>query len=202
MAKDKREEFVVTDRRLFTPEGEIRPDVPKEEERAEAPPAEPPAAKPGPQPVEPPKARVESFDAGSEEMPLPPTAEEQAQQKSAYDESTRRIDDQLRSRLEGRLPKDFEMTFERLVASLYMTALMQLGLVHAQGEQPRADVLGARQTIDTLAILQDKTKGNLTEAERNMLQQCLYELRMAWLELTNAIAQGPPPGAPGSPEKK
>ncbi len=200
MAKDKREEFVVTDRRLFTSEGEIRPDVPKEEE-PKAPPPEPPAAKPGPQPVESPKAHVESFDAGGE-MPLPPTAEEQAQQKSAYDESTRRIDDQLRSRLEGRLPKDFEMTFERLIASLYMTALMQLGLVHEKGEQPRADVLGARQTIDTLAILQDKTKGNLTEAERNMLQQCLYELRMAWLELTNAIAQGPPPGAPGSPEKK
>jgi uncharacterized protein DUF1844 len=200
MAKDKREEFVVTDRRLFTPEGDVRPDIPKEDEPKPAPSA-PPTAKPGPQPVEPPKAHVESFDAGTE-MPLPPTAEEQAEQKSAYDESTRRIDDQLRSRLEGRLPKDFEMTFERLVASLYMTALMQLGLVHAQGEQPRADVLGARQTIDTLALLQDKTKGNLTDAERSMLQQCLYELRMAWLELTNAIAQGPPPGAPGSAEKK
>ena len=194
MAKEKREEFVVTDKRLFTSEGDIRPDAAVEEEPK---PAAPPAEKPAPA-AEAPKARVESFNA--EEMPLPPTAEEEAKQKSAYDASSQRINDQLRARLDGHTPKDFEMSFERLVASLYMTALMQLGLVHAQGEQPRADVLGARQTIDTLAILQEKTKGNLADSERTMLQQSLYELRMAWLELTNAIAQAPPPGPP--PAKK
>ena len=46
------------------------------------------------------------------------------------------------------------MNFERLVASLYMSAMMQLGLLHEQGQQPVADLLGAKQSIDTLGVLQ------------------------------------------------
>jgi len=92
------------------------------------------------------------------------------------------------------------MTFEKLVASLYMTAMMQRGLMVHEGEEPRADILGARQTIDTLGLLQDKTKGNLTPAEQTLLQQSLFELRMAFLELTKTLTRPPgvatPPGAP------
>jgi hypothetical protein len=88
------------------------------------------------------------------------------------------------------------MSFEKFVASIYMSALMQLGLVADQGGQPpRPDIIGARQTIDTLAILAEKTKGNLTDREDVMLQNCLYELRMAYIEVTNAIARGPQPGS-------
>ena len=87
------------------------------------------------------------------------------------------------------------MSFERFMASLYMTAMMQLGLMHEQGAQPRVDIIGARQTIDTLSLIADKTKGNLTAAEQNFLQNSLYELRMAYVEVTNAIAR--PPQAPG-----
>jgi hypothetical protein len=60
------------------------------------------------------------------------------------------------------------------------------------------DILGARQTIDTLGLLADKTKGNLTPGEQNFLQNALYELRMAYLEVANAIARGPQSGAAGS----
>jgi hypothetical protein len=80
------------------------------------------------------------------------------------------------------------------MASLYMTAMLQLGLMHEEGGQPRIDLIGARQTIDTLALLSEKTKGNLTAAEANFLQNCLYELRMAYVEVTNALAH--PPQAP------
>jgi hypothetical protein len=92
------------------------------------------------------------------------------------------------------------MSFEKFVASLYMSSLMQLGLAAPQGAKPQVDLLGARQTIDTLAILQDKTKGNLTPAEQNMLQNCLYELRMAYLEVTNLLAH-PPQGGPAGDGK-
>jgi len=81
----------------------------------------------------------------------------------------------LRERAGDKAPregKSFEMTFDRLIASLYMTAMMQLGLMAPEGEQPRADILGARQTIDTLSVLAEKTKGNLTEAEQNMPAKC------------------------------
>ena len=59
------------------------------------------------------------------------------------------------------------MTFERFMASLYMSAMLQLGLMQEEGGQPRIDLLGARQTIDTLSLLSEKTKGNLTSAEEN-----------------------------------
>ena len=72
----------------------------------------------------------------------------------------------------------------------------------AEGEEPRIDILGARQTIDTLGILNEKTKGNLTSAEQTLLQQTLFELRMAFLEFTNAITRTPPPGAPAADGKK
>ncbi|PYY19932.1 MAG: DUF1844 domain-containing protein [Acidobacteria bacterium] len=85
------------------------------------------------------------------------------------------------------------MTFERLVQSLYVSALFQLGVMHPEGEAPRPDIVAARQTIDTLGVLRDKTKGNLTSAEENVLQNTLFELRMAFLEITNAITRAPGP---------
>ena len=80
------------------------------------------------------------------------------------------------------------------MASLYMTAMLQLGLMHEQGGEPRIDLIGARQTIDTLSLLSEKTKGNLTSTEQAFLQNCLYELRMAYVEVTNALSR--PPQAP------
>jgi hypothetical protein len=81
-----------------------------------------------------------------------------------------------------------------------MTSLMQLGLAAPQGAKPEVDLMGARQTIDTLALLQEKTKGNLSSPEDAMLQNCLYEVRMAYLEVTNMLTR-PPQGAPGADGK-
>ncbi len=63
------------------------------------------------------------------------------------------------------------MNFDRLVQSIYLTAIMQLGGATPEGEQPRVDILGARQSIDMLAVLADKTKGNLTDAEDQAARQ-------------------------------
>lgn len=199
--KKQDSEFIVSDRRKFTSEGEPRPDAPVIVEEREQRPSTPEEKASPQQPeaaaaAEKPQSSVPPAEA---EVPLPPSADEQRAQKDAYDESNRKLNEQLKEKLGAtRSVKDFEMTFERLVASLYMTALMQLGMVAPEGEQPRADIMGARQTIDTIALLQEKTKGNLTEAEKNLLQHSLYELRMAWLEITNAITRGPAPGTPGT----
>jgi len=83
------------------------------------------------------------------------------------------------------------MTFERFLASLYMTAMLQLGVMHEEGGQPNIDLIGARQTIDTLGLLAEKTKGNLSSREENFLQNSLYELRMAYVEVTNSLARPP-----------
>ncbi len=131
--------------------------------------------------------------------PEGPSAQEQHDSAAAYQESTReidaRIEKEMRKQGQPHRAQDFEITFEKFIASIYMSALMQLGLAAPQGTKPEVDLLGARQTIDSLAILQEKTKGNLTPAEQSMLQNVLYELRMAYLEVTNMLTHPPQGGS-------
>ena len=187
---EKRDSFTVTDRRLFTSEGELRSEVP--EAQPEERPAPTAAAKSQP------PAPQAAPEVDHSEAPPPPTAEEQKEQHDAYRQSAKELD--TRVELSGHSSKELEMTFERFMASLYMTAMLQLGLMREEGGQPRIDIIGARQTIDTLGLLQEKTKGNLSGGEENFLQNCLYELRMAYVEVTNALARPPanPPQGTGT----
>lgn len=188
--KHEQSSFKVTDRRLFTSEGELRANVAEE---TEAPKAAATTAAPvakDASPVEMPQpAPGEAVPASDRETPTPPTNAEQEAQAAAYRQSSKDLDTEVE--LSGHSAKDFEITFERFMASLYMTAMLQLGLMRQQGEQPRVDIIGARQTIDTLSLISEKTKGNLTPAEENFLQNSLYELRMAYVEVTNALARPP-----------
>jgi uncharacterized protein DUF1844 len=201
MAEKKQESgFTVTDRRLFTEDGELRKDVPEQTEppKAATTPASPASSGPSAAKETAPAANsVATFPAAdgiaSPDVPAPPTAAEQQAQADAYRESSKDLDSRVE--LSGRSAKEFEMTFERFLASLYMTAMMQLGLMHEQGGQPRIDIIGARQTIDTLALLAEKTRGNLTPTEENFLQNSLYEVRMAYVEVTNALSRPLQPGA-------
>jgi hypothetical protein len=196
---DKKHEqsgFKVTDRRLFTSDGELRAEVAEEIEAPKpAPPTAPqaaPSAEKAPSPVAVDASGLDTGAAEDREMPVPPTSAEQEAQAAAYKQSSNDLDTQVE--LSGHSAKDFEITFERFMASLYMTAMMQLGLMRQQGGQPQIDIIGARQTIDTLSLIAQKTKGNLTSVEENFLQNSLYELRMAYVEVTNALARPPQPG--------
>ncbi len=193
MAEKKHEQsgFKVTDRRLFTSEGELRSDVPEEVEPPKAAPA-PPPERAGEKAEALPVPEAAEAEATDREMPPPPTSAEQEAQAAAYRQSSKDLDAQVE--LSGHSPKDFEITFERFMASLYMSAMLQLGLMRQQGGQPQVDIIGARQTIDTLSLIAEKTKGNLTAAEQNFLQNSLYELRMAYVEVTNALARPPQAG--------
>jgi hypothetical protein len=178
--KEKDSGFKVSDRRLFTADGELRTEAAEEE----APPVAQSAAT---------STVAEAAPPTESDIPEPPTASEQQEQHDAYKQSSRDLD--ARVELGGHSAKELEVSFERFMASLYMTAMMQLGLMHDQGGQPGVDLIGARQTIDTLGTLAEKTKGNLTPKERDFLQNCLYELRMAYVEVTNALTR--PPQTPG-----
>jgi uncharacterized protein DUF1844 len=181
---EKKESFTVTDRRLFTSEGELRKDVPEEQET-------PSAAKPASSVSPPVVEEMQDTQKPAQETPEPqaPTAAEQHAQAQAYQKSSEEMDRQAES--SGISAKDMEITFERFLASLYMTGMLQLGLMHEQGMPPQVDLIGARQTIDTLALLSEKTRNNLTSKEQSFLQNALYEIRMAYVEVTNAIAKGP-----------
>ncbi len=82
----------------------------------------------------------------------------------------------------------------------YVSAMIQMGAGTQEGQRPRVDILGAKQTIELMGILADKTRGNLSEAEERTLQAVLYEVRFAFVELTSMITlQGmqPPMPTPG-----
>jgi hypothetical protein len=158
--------------------------------------AEPEAAKPPRS--ESPSDAAEDDLAG--EMPPLPTAEEMREQESAYEASAQRVEDLLRAQnpTMGAQPP---IKFEHLVQQLYLSALMQMGAATPEGQRPRVDIIGARQSIDLLGVLDEKTRGNLTETEARMLETVLFELRMTFLELSKMISLQGVPAPPPKPEK-
>jgi hypothetical protein len=195
--------FVVTDRRKFTMDGELRPDAdpsPEREERSAAPTLQPtPAASAPPASAAP--ATTASSPETAPELPPPPTAEETDQAKRAYDMTADRLDTAVRAANPG-MDHPPAMSFDQLVQSVYMTAMMQLGAATHEGQQPQVDILGARQSIDMLGVLAEKTKGNLNPEETRLLDSALFELRLAFLEITQALARSAAaksPAAAGRP---
>jgi hypothetical protein len=209
--------FVVTDRRKFTSDGTPRPDAdpsperePREVSASSAIPAEPPAHEPpiefkSPNAAAPePPPQTTSEPPAEAELPPPPTASEMEQANAAYQQTADHLDTAVRAANPG-MEHPPAMSFELIDHSIYMTAILQLGGATKPGEQPRIDLMGARQSIDMLAIVAEKTKGNLTPAESQLLDNALFEIRMGFLEVTQALArsaanrQPPAPGAPGAP---
>lgn len=147
----------VVDRRMFTPEGELRPGFEPEEAVPESPRPEPPQLEPPP-PAAP--SASTSPDALPEEPPAPP---------------------------ESDIPAEPRSEFARIVSSLATTAYSALGLLAdpAAGSRHR-DLAVARQMIDWLAVLEQKTRGNLSFEESDLLSRVLYELRLAYVEVGRA----------------
>ncbi len=197
--REKEPQFTVTDRRKFTSEGELREGAASESsappalvERAQPPVSQSPVVTA--EAVDAEYDEPEAMDTDGEETIPEPTAAESAQQRQDYHASARRLDDMFLKANPGQPPMP-AMNFDRLVQSLYMTAAVQMGAGSAPNEQPRIDIMGARQSIEMLSVLDEKTKGNLSDQERRLLQNALFDLRMSFLEITNAIAnsaQRPP----------
>jgi len=83
--------------------------------------------------------------------------------------------------------EDMPMTFEALIFSLSTTALLQLGMApHPETGKQETDLPGAKQTIDILEMLQQKTRGNLTADEGQLLEECLYDLKMTYVKSLQA----------------
>ena len=76
------------------------------------------------------------------------------------------------------------LSFTAFVISLATTAAIHLGDLAdpATGERLEPNLEGATQMIEILALLEEKTRGNLTAEERQVIEQVLYELRVRFLE--------------------
>ncbi|MCR4309244.1 MAG: DUF1844 domain-containing protein, partial [Deltaproteobacteria bacterium] len=81
--------------------------------------------------------------------------------------------------------------FLDLVQSLQMGAMVGLGMLQGpDGQRPPIDLPAAKDSIDLLGILQEKTKGNLTKEEEEVLREGLYHLRMGYMAMINAPPAG------------
>lgn len=158
MAEREEKPIQIVDRRMFTPEGDLRPGFEPEEAPAAPPVPEPPRAASLPPSPDAPRETGPEMDAS-----LPPAGDE----PSAASEP----------------PSDFG----RIVSSLATTAYSALGLLAdpATGGRHR-DLAIARQMIDWLGVLEQKTRGNLSFEESDLLSRALYELRLAYVEVGRA----------------
>lgn len=138
----------VVDRRMFTADGELRPDF-EVEERSEASKAPPPL------PSAPPREAPGALGAA----PEPATSQ----------------------------------SFVTLVSFLASNVYAALGVDPMTGKSlPRRDTAAAKQMIEWLAALEQKTRGNLTFEESDLLSRVLYELRLAYVEAVRPPGPEPP----------
>jgi uncharacterized protein DUF1844 len=149
----------VVDRRMFNPAGELRPGYEPEESAEPAPPA----------------AVSEAPPAANASAPAGPAATPEAEPARAPDAEP------------ASAPGEPRGEFARIVSSLATTAYSALGLLAdpAAGGRHR-DLAVARQMIDWLAVLEQKTRGNLSFEESDLLARVLYELRLAYVEVGRA----------------
>lgn len=96
-------------------------------------------------------------------------------------------------RPEGRRSSIAGPTFLDLVMTLQMGAMVNLGMVQTpEGQRTSVNLPAAKDSIDMLEVLQNKTRGNLDEEEKEVLSEGMYHLRMAYVAAVKAEA-----GAPG-----
>jgi hypothetical protein len=139
--KKESEPIKVTDKRIFTPDGDIREEF---------------------------KANVTPVDPASQPRPTPPpeAPKEEPEKKKNVREK-------------GANPgTPFTLFLESLVVQAYMS----LGMLRDPYGQVRSDMNAARQLIDIVTMLSEKTKGNLTEEEEEYLSTHTGELKLAFVQ--------------------
>ena len=156
--------FKVTDRRLFNADGSLR-DVPEEEK---------PEPKPEPKTTAP-EAVAAAPEAQSQSEPEPPPA------------PPHMAEDDPELTEEELADAQDPASFISFVMSIASNAASALGMMeHPVTHQREVDPELGKHWIDILGMLQKKTEGNLTKAERNMIEGLLHDLRMQYVSLINA----------------
>lgn len=94
-------------------------------------------------------------------------------------------------------------TFEFLTISLKTQAEIQLGLLHfgEEKDRPRPDLRTARHSIDMLAMIQEKTRGNLSLEEQRLIENSITELRYRYVQAMEHSKKEPPPAESSATEE-
>jgi hypothetical protein len=181
--KAKKSTFKVVDRRRFTDDGDERsgPDVPKDDRVRVDPKVDPKLDTKGAPGAAPKAEAKQSGSATTSQEGAAPAA----------------------SAKPAAPPADGSLTFSMFLQSLAQQALMQMGLIPWPHGQRELALDQARDTIDIVGLLKDKTKGNLDAQEQQLMDTVVYELKVSFVEVQQAIARSragvkapPPPGMP------
>jgi len=157
------EGFKVVDRRLFTEDGELRKDAVEQERREEE---AAKARKPTPSAQSKPASPAA---AGTASAAPAGTADEAAADADAIPPS-----------------RNFQMLIDFLTRN---AAAMLGGMADPRTGQPFLDLEGARELIDMLDALREKTRGNLAKADEDLLIEVLGSLKLSFMELSKAAAE-------------
>jgi hypothetical protein len=160
VAEHKQEEtFKVVDRRLFTESGELRKEVVEQHNREEE------AAKKAVPPAGPPQAKNARVQTAEAPSPVSPDqADANAIQPS----------------------RNFQMLVDFLTRN---AAAMLGGVADPRTGQAFLDLEGAREMIDMLDALREKTRGNLAPADDDLLMEVLGSLKLTFMEVSKAAAE-------------
>ena len=151
---EEKKDFVVKDRRIFSQDAEDQPDddSKKEDAASEQP-------------------DVDDQNAGTETS----AAAEAASDEDAQPQTAAEGEEEA-----AQFP---EINFPTFVASLNASALVHLGVIEDPATGSKSKNLPmAKQTIDILSMMEEKTEGNLTPDEKSMLQNILYDLRILYVK--------------------
>ena len=159
--KQTPKELKVTDKRIFTPEGDIR-----QEFQNDIRPAEPQPEKPD-EPAREPAASEPQQPASAPEPPKPREERRRSMAEKAVSPGT---------------------PFANFIQSLVAQAYMFLGMLRdPRHPQPMFDAEAAHETIDILTLLREKTAGNLTPEEQDFFDAHLGDLKLAYVQRTKNI---------------
>jgi hypothetical protein len=118
-------------------------------------------------------------DGEPREAETPPASDPPAEKSQGAADST------VNEPILGDLPR---IDFPSYILSYYTQGLVLLGEVpNPMTNQKEEDLQGARHTIDIISMLKEKTQGNLSKEEDQLLGSVLYELRMKFMARTNKI---------------
>lgn len=119
------------------------------------------------------------FSEGGEVKGAEENKEEASKQEKASQQAAQETASDRASAAASQLPK---INFATFVISLNASALVHLGIIDepATGQKSK-NLAMAKQTIDTLSMLEEKTQGNLTKEEEGILKNVLYDLRIIYV---------------------
>jgi len=75
------------------------------------------------------------------------------------------------------------IAIEHLVNPFYLQAMLHLGLIQIPNVESKIDIEAARESIDILKFIEEKTKGNLAESEEKLIKDILMQLQLQYFEI-------------------